>query len=321
MKRDSNIDILKAIAIIAVIVGHFYVFILNSDVVDNTFFFEICCSFHLPLFFFLSGFFFKKNNDVIKLVKYIINRFKRLIIPYFLWGSLCALLLYYQGWRVGLVFHGYWFLKSLFLYSVIIALFSFFSNAKTEIIITLISIVLFYIAYKLKICSRPDYYAFFALGFLLRNKSLQQGNAVFIIMVFIVYIFLLLEKGISNQNYITYFIEILAVYSLIQIVYKINKRVKVLEWIGKSSLEIYVLHYLILFGLNWEWLRNIYPKTWNTLISDIFIIIPISFCISGLSVVASKIIHKQIPLLFGEVPNLSLKSFSLIKKRRKNSNK
>ena len=60
------IDIAKGIAIVAVIIGH------NIDGEIN----NLINSFHMPLFFFVSGYTFKANRE-----KYI-KDFKRLIVPY-----------------------------------------------------------------------------------------------------------------------------------------------------------------------------------------------------------------------------------------------
>lgn len=54
MNRIVWIDTLKALGIIAVVVGH---------VVPGTLA-KIIFSFHMPLFFFISGFLFKEKNEV-----------------------------------------------------------------------------------------------------------------------------------------------------------------------------------------------------------------------------------------------------------------
>ena len=49
MKRIKWIDMLKGIGVIAVVVGHFY---------NNETLLRIISSFHMPLFFFISGYLF-----------------------------------------------------------------------------------------------------------------------------------------------------------------------------------------------------------------------------------------------------------------------
>ena len=70
-KRIEFIDIAKGIAIICIILGH-----LGSNQINR-----IVFTFHVPIFFIITGYFTnrKYNNK-----EFIINKFKRLIIPYFI---------------------------------------------------------------------------------------------------------------------------------------------------------------------------------------------------------------------------------------------
>lgn len=70
-KYDESIDIMKGIGIILVIIGHMAIW--------NIFIF----SFHMPLFFFLSGMLYKKRGYK-ELFSYIS---RRLLIPYLFWAS------------------------------------------------------------------------------------------------------------------------------------------------------------------------------------------------------------------------------------------
>lgn len=70
---DSKINILKAFAIILVVAGH-----LNVSIIP----FFPTYSFHMALFFFISGYLFKEEY-LYNSVQYIKNKAKRLLIPYF----------------------------------------------------------------------------------------------------------------------------------------------------------------------------------------------------------------------------------------------
>ena len=67
--RNPSLDILKAIAILLVIVGH------NSTGVLNNYIY----SFHMPLFFILAGYLWKERP----VWQSITHDFKRIMIPYF----------------------------------------------------------------------------------------------------------------------------------------------------------------------------------------------------------------------------------------------
>lgn len=74
--RTGWIDICKALAIYCMVLGHTG----TSENINI-----MIHAFHMPIFFLLSGYCFneKKNSDMWMLVK---NRFKTLIIPYFVFG-------------------------------------------------------------------------------------------------------------------------------------------------------------------------------------------------------------------------------------------
>lgn len=76
--RDTHIDIMKAIAILCVIIGHLQFVPLWAN--------RLIMSFHMPLFFILSGKFFKNEKYSIKV------DFKRLVVPYLFTGILIILI-------------------------------------------------------------------------------------------------------------------------------------------------------------------------------------------------------------------------------------
>lgn len=67
MSRNIEFDIMKGIGILLMIIGHLTPFITN-----------VIFSFHMPLFFIISGYFFKPAPVTLRLK----NDFKRLILPY-----------------------------------------------------------------------------------------------------------------------------------------------------------------------------------------------------------------------------------------------
>lgn len=87
-KHNSAIDIAKGLGIICVVVGH-CIPDASSGQIMNPFLrnvFHIIYSFHMPLFFFLSGLFIKpifSNKETIKFIK---RRAIRLMTPYFCVG-------------------------------------------------------------------------------------------------------------------------------------------------------------------------------------------------------------------------------------------
>ena len=73
--RNKSIDCLKGIGIIFVILGHMQRYIPTNLVI-------YIYSFHMPLFFYISGYLYKKTYEEKKIKEYIKKRAKELLYPY-----------------------------------------------------------------------------------------------------------------------------------------------------------------------------------------------------------------------------------------------
>lgn len=82
-QKDSSVDILKGIAIIAVIFGH-----IASPIGSFLY------SWHMPLFFFISGFFIKTNEPV-KI--FLIKNFKKILIYFFIFATIGFMVTYFRN--------------------------------------------------------------------------------------------------------------------------------------------------------------------------------------------------------------------------------
>ena len=76
MERDKSIDILKGIGILFVIMGHIQNYIPKNLLI-------YIYSFHMPLFFYISGFLYKDKYKELSIKEYCKKRSKQLIYPYF----------------------------------------------------------------------------------------------------------------------------------------------------------------------------------------------------------------------------------------------
>lgn len=72
-KRIDYVDIAKGIGIILVVMGH------NDFALISPFAHKLIYSFHMPMFFFMSGMFFKPD---LPLGKYVRHRFNRVLKPF-----------------------------------------------------------------------------------------------------------------------------------------------------------------------------------------------------------------------------------------------
>ncbi|MBQ2672924.1 MAG: acyltransferase family protein [Methanobrevibacter sp.] len=136
MKRIKDIDILRAIAIILVIVGHTPYPGFNPELHKWIY------AFHIPLFFFVSGLsLYFTNYHNLNLKKNFKKRFNRIYLPYLIWSIALALpsisvmtipkILYGTHQSIASVSNSsLWFLPVLFFATIFLDLILFFSYKK-----------------------------------------------------------------------------------------------------------------------------------------------------------------------------------------------
>ena len=187
-ERDLRIDILKGIGIISVIWAH----------LRGYFDMEIYI-FHMPLFFFLSGMFYKNRKD------FIPRRFKSLVIPFLLYTAAFSLIFHLQGgawekpihrltiWFPSAVVGPAWFLIALFNISVIYYLLDCLIKRKALLLATTFAIGLIFYYYKVELPFdlRQSFYAmpFFALGRYMKSKELTNIGINYKILIIAAFAF------------------------------------------------------------------------------------------------------------------------------------
>lgn len=81
-KRNDTASIVKAIGIILMVIGH-----SECPKYLNDYLYM----FHMPLFFFCSGYFFKKPKDFYMVRTFVNKRIKGLYLPYIKWTLLFSI--------------------------------------------------------------------------------------------------------------------------------------------------------------------------------------------------------------------------------------
>ena len=96
-KRNINIDAIKGLTSVLVVVGHIIQFVISSKEhrVSNIIF-CIIYSFHMPLFMFISGYLAYKNNFIFD-GEWLYKKFRSLVVPFLSWGFVNWLLKNYWG--------------------------------------------------------------------------------------------------------------------------------------------------------------------------------------------------------------------------------
>lgn len=330
-KRINWIDILKAIAIFFVVLGH----TLNGGLIE-----QYIYSFHIPLFFFLSGMFFK-NDKVINTFK---NKSKTLLIPYFVFGIISILVflilgkyavsslgkgtynssffVYFKELLYGSAYDGalkfnlpLWFLPCLFITSISYLLFYKVFKNKTQIIVPILFLIISILinnfisipVLPFSINTAFTMIIFYSLGYSFKSNIKNiKFNKKTLICISIIFFIIGLVIGLYNgrirysvnvyNNMLLFFIgSISSIISYISISYLINKN-KLLEYIGKNTLTILVVHkFPILF------FQVVVPYTSKLLANNN---IPISFIVALVSIslclVFDLFVKKFCPIVIGQ---------------------
>ncbi|MES9905678.1 MAG: acyltransferase [Sedimenticola sp.] len=276
--RRLWVDYAKAIGIILVVYGHVGRGVYNAGIPINKSFFllsdSIIYSFHMPLFFFLSGMFFCQSLLKRGPIKLLANKIDTVIYPYLLWSVIqgvveVSLSPYTNGsvtyTDVFMLLYEpraqFWFLYALFMVFVVASIiYAHLSNHyifSVFVCSSLIYLIQKDIPSPFHLNFITSNFAFFAfgvwfnrLGSLERLGSRKVFSAVLLAFILFQYVFHELlnltyaDKGI--YSFILTVISLLFVVSL-SIVFS-RKPIAWIAFIGSSSMVIYLTHILVSSG-------------------------------------------------------------------------
>lgn len=318
MEMNTNrlryIDFAKGVAILLVVMGHIVQYNLKGDSANKIF--NFIYSFHMPLFFFLSGYVAALRYEGVcfeRVLTFIKKKFISLLVPFLTWGFLLNLLLCRFPISESLlqlnllVTHpdrGPWFLFTLF---IIQAAFlgvrlcvSYFKECEqlAEYFLVVFFIVLIGIIGMMTHNNyiNPYYSMAFFAGYFY-NKKLAGECKNYILFVSFVLFAILSPKFNFNTSWGGYKMIIGLLASLLMI--SISKQSTIIfpqlsekiEWLGRNTLEIYITHIPIIH------LFNSYIETGSVLPAPLFLIVFfISVIVAVITVKLSEIIS-SIPYL------------------------
>lgn len=279
--RIEYVDAVKGFAILLMVMAHTIGWnfsdwtFLTYDVTEVTkgelnagIIWKLIYSFHMPLFFLISGYFTYKSGGV-KILDLLRGKVYRLLIPYITSGFL---ILFLKG------YYGYWFLFSLFELSIIgVLLFKLLSKFNKQELwwVDLISIGIAYIIlrkflnlsiFENQFCDigkAAGYVLPFLFGMFLRKyesikEKLLSWYEFYILFFIIMFIWRYLPVigfdglifKLGNQ-FNKYFFPTMASLMVIGCFrHGINNKIQaVLGYIGKRSLEIYIFHLFFVIQL------------------------------------------------------------------------
>lgn len=319
--RNYSFDILKGTLILLVVLGH-AIQLTYSSVELNVWYqpiFNIIYTFHMPLFIFVSGYFFK--NSLNKRTKDLLkNKVKRLLLPACIYSTIIILLyIVITGDKMPSLsflykqYKTYWYLICVFILTLFYYFFYKSNNIlKVILIIAYVASVIFYDYLPgiiLKDCQLIRQTLIFGLGAFIsiyqvsyfqlisRKKSIIIVSSCIVPIVLIRYFW-----GINMMDYPAY-IRILdgIVCSMfvLHLIYKRIDKIQNSKWVqpliylGQNSLSIYLIH--VVFARVYNFVD--YSIKFNTVNVVIFTIGLLIISISILEII--KHIFKSSSFIFG----------------------
>ncbi|WP_036908882.1 acyltransferase family protein [Xylanibacter ruminicola] len=271
MARLLYIDALRGFAILLVVMGHLIQY--NANEWYSHPIFNLIYSFHMPLFFFISGL-AQYLSEVkmplfgIKVVgKYLWRRVLMLTVPFLVWTVMVPC--FFMNLKdVHINFGQYWFLNALLLVCIVHAVGRLAFQWKYGMLL----ILLLGIALLAGMVVTHKYIFFFAvifeMGYYFQKYDIVNRLPIDIYSILGVAFLLLVgyyhfgEGHMDTSNiWISSIVSILASTSLTflfkELEVKEMKMIRPLAFIGSYTLGIYVCHYYFIRSLNLDWLFGI----------------------------------------------------------------
>ncbi len=244
-KKENYISTAKSIGIILMVLGH----VGMSD-----FCIRYIYMFHMPLFFFCSGYFFKEPSSISDLKSYVLRRINRLYMPYVKW-SVLFMIFHNMFYQIGLydrngfcrydnielcnrflhlvtsmngheqLLDPFWFLKQLLLSSILICILSYLLKAISfyhRVIILFLIIVCLTVVCKYYKLGLPIFW----------DLSIIFLSAVFFLMGHI-------YRAVERKNLYRCDILFLSIFLLGVVVFIYDKSLDML-WYNSWSVLVYI---------------------------------------------------------------------------------
>lgn len=317
IQRIDYIDRMKGLAIFLVVLGHVYYYAFERS---NSILSAFVGSFHMPLFMFLSG--LVACSGVIPpywSLSKIIRKTRALLLPMLVFGLLFSNVFssdFFQriiGFLESPSKYGYWYLMTLTIFYLSLSLYRFNVKQKWYFDVVLAMFVWggMFLLWKYTaqnadyfcLLNCGNFYPFFMLGvFTTKYKLLdkvKRSNWLFSVCLFSYIVLFNIEIPFHaflslNRHIILPFCMLYVIVTLFLARNGKNSPLeKILEYVGKRTLDIYVIHYFIICHLHLGFLDKWMETTDNILLS-LFLSIFIAVIVLCLSMFVGSVLHKGV---------------------------
>lgn len=314
-KRIDYIDRMKGLAIFLVVMGHVYGMAFSQS---NDLFYKYIYSFHMPLFLFLSGLVACSGvKPPYWSLSRLAKKMRGLLVPLLVFG-MCFTMTFTKDIVSGIIAflespnkYGYWYLMTLAVFYATLSIYRLNFKQKWYIDVALAIAIWggMFTLWKYTAQTKDyfcmlncgNFYPFFILGVMTTKYNLldkiQKANWVFSLCV-VGYAFLFCVDmpfhGLDSLNR-HIFLPFCMVYIVVTLFVGRHGATsygeKILDFVGKRTLDIYVIHYFFISMIHLKDLGNNWEGTENSLLMFI-VAIGLSVVITALSIGVGGILHK-----------------------------
>jgi fucose 4-O-acetylase-like acetyltransferase len=321
--RTHWVDHAKAIGIILVVYGHVARGLFSSNIDTPEPFYtlmdQVIYSFHMPLFFFLSGLFFIQSLDRKGAGKLVLGKIDTILYPYVIWsliqggievvlsqhanGSVTRAEVLAVLWQPRAQF---WFLYALFFVFAFSSLLYWAFSTRRHVLIFAVSVLLYLFPPPFSHYIIPNFIVghlvFFCLGIVVASHVKVERFSSLNMLLFFTAAFLagqwLFHRGfalpLADRGPALLALTFISIFFVLSLAaYLAQKKLKFLAYIGASSMAIYLMHILAGSGT-----RVVLSKLFNI---ESFAIHLIIGCMAGIlgPLLAVAVIRKlNIPFVF-----------------------
>lgn len=310
----AYIDSLKGMTIVMVVVGHIYQFCYGNT---ESLLFRMLGSYYMYLFLFLSGMVIVTPPNLAKIGR----RMMRYMFPSIIIGTLVFSLargeivdnwVTYLARRIYYPASGYWYLVSLTIFNI--ALFPHRMNKKNKLLIDLVLAICWYVIFFLlwkkggtfgaALCMEhcTCFYPFFMLGHLLRKydmlRHLTDSQPLFSICLLLAPVLFLMNsenyyiQNISGRFLLPVCCIVVFVYIFSKTDHKESRSIRLSQFLGRNSLDVYLWHFAILYHIHLASVMNWFIETGN-MFFEIILALVLGLLISLICVGFGKFIKQS----------------------------
>jgi len=327
--RLHYLDRVKGFAILLVVLGHFYLFVLHAD---DSLVSKFIGSFHMNLFMFVSGYVaFIGDIGIRPILKKVSKRCVSYVVPMYIFGWILYLFGEYICEGVNpmtqfvkstvLLGNWYWYLKCLCVFQLLTFLMHTKKSILFELFIAVALYTIFFAGWKLFPAAShifclehaTCFFPYYILGLLMRKYPasfiLFRSEAISMLsLAFYILLFFITSDNYFINNILHRFI--LPTLAIIVTLFFFSKTESctspafiAFEKLGKNSLCIYIFHYFFIAALNLSFIWSWGKATFNYFLILVLAVCA-SFIISILSMFIGDVLNQNAlvsKLLFGKI--------------------